>query len=61
MFVLITMHNKSTSTVLKHPKGGEKKQITCPTVIIDYNNYMGGEDLADQMLNYYSMTSHRTV
>ena len=62
VFVLTTMHNKSASTVLKRPKGErEKKQIPCPTAIIDYNNYMGGVDLADQMLSYYSMTSRRML
>ena len=47
--------------VLKHPKGSrEKKAIPCPVAIIDYNNYMGGVDLIDQHLSYYSLTTRRT-
>ena len=62
VFVLTTMHNKSASTVMKRPKGErEKKETPCPTAIIDYNTYMGGVDLADQMLSYYSMTSRHTL
>ena len=39
------------SSVMKHPKGEqEKKETLCPTAIIDYNNYMGRVNLADQML-----------
>ena len=62
VFVLTTMHNKSAAAVMKRPKGErEKKETPCPTAIIDYNNYMGGVDLADQMLSYYSMTSRRML
>ena len=62
VFVLTTMHNISGSTVMKHPIGErEKKETPCPTAIIDYNHYMGGVDLADQMLSYYSMTSRRML
>ena len=62
VFVLTTMHNESASNVMKRPKGEqEKKETPCPTAIIDYNNYMGGVDLADQMLSYYSMTSRRML
>ena len=59
VFVLTTMHKKSAATVMKRPKGErEKKETPYPTAIIDYNNYMGGVDLADQMLSCYSMISH---
>ena len=30
-------------------------------MIIDYNNYMGGVDLTDQYLSYYSMTTRQTL
>ena len=33
------------------------KDIPCPTPIIAYNKYMGGVDLSDQLLQYYS--THR--
>ena len=62
VYVLTTMHNQSASNVLKRAKGEkEKKETPCPTAIVDYNNYMGGVDLADQMLIYYSMTSRRML
>ena len=62
MFLQSTMHNNSADTVLKHPKGSHKKKsITCPVAIIDYNKYMGGVDLMDQYLSYYSLTTRRTL
>ena len=62
VYVMSTMHNISASTVLKRPKGErEKKPIPCPTAIIDYNKWMGGVDLADQLLSYYSMTTRHTL
>ena len=46
-------YNTSATTVLKHPKGGhEKGPIPCPTIIDDYNQYMGSIDLTDQNLSY---------
>ena len=62
VFLLSTMHNNSADTVLKCPKGSrEKKYIPCPVAIIDYNNHMGGVDLMDQHLSYYSPTTRRTI
>ena len=34
---------------------GQAKEIDCPLIIPDYNNYMGGVDLADQAMCYYSV------
>ena len=60
--VLSSMHNRSVETVMKRPKGGrDKVQIPCPTAIHDYNQFMGGVDLADQQLSYYSLTQRRTI
>ena len=62
VLVLSTMHNTSATTVLKRPKGGrEKRLLPCPTIIDDYNLYMGGVDLTDQNLSYYSMTTRKTL
>ena len=56
------MHNRSVGTVLKRHKGGkEKVPIPCPTVVSDYNQFMGGVDLAVQHLSYYSLTQRRTI
>lgn len=57
-----TMHNTSATTVMKRPNEEHDKRPTpCPTAIADYNIYMGGVDLSDQLLSYYSMTARRTL
>ena len=62
VLALSTMRNTSTTIVLKCPKGGrEKRPLPCPTITDDYNQYMGGVDLTDQNLSYYSMTTRRTL
>ena len=60
--VLTTAHNATAGTVMKRPQGSRQKvAVTCPHAIIDYNMYMGGVDLTDQCLSYYSLTSRRTI
>ena len=60
--VLSTAHNQSVNVVMKRPKGGREKVPTpCPTSICDYNIYMGGVDLTDQYISYYSLTQRKTV
>ena len=62
VLALSTMHNTSASLVMKRSKGcHEKRPLPCPTIIIDYNQYMGGVDLMDQHLSYYSLTTRRTL
>lgn len=62
VLAMSTMHNTSVTTVMKRPKGStDKRPIPCPTIIADYNTYMGGVDLTDQHLSYYSMTNRRTL
>ena len=56
------MHNTSATTIMKRLKGGhEKRPLPCPTMINDYNMYMGKVDLTDQHLSYYSMTTRKTL
>ena len=48
-----------TSTSLMHTlpfpeKTGESCQVPCPTAIADYNKYMGGVDLTNQMVTVYN-------
>lgn len=31
------------------------KDVPCPDIISDYNTFMGGVDLADQVMCYYSV------
>ena len=60
--VLSTAHNQSVASAMKRPKGScEKVPIPCPKCVNDYNMYMGGVDLTDQYLSYYSLTRRRTV
>lgn len=62
VLMLTTMHNMSVTTVLKRPKGErDKRPLSCPTCIADYNQHMGGVDLMDQQLSYYSLTQRRTL
>lgn len=60
--MLSTAHNQSIDIVMKRPKGSrDKVQMPCPTCICDYNAYMGGVDLTDQHISYYSLTQRRTI
>ena len=62
VFVVSTMHNTSATSVMKRIKGGHvKRPLPCPTMINDYNMYMGGVDLTDQHLSYYSVTTRKTL
>ena len=62
VYVMSALHKKAIEYVMKRPKGcKEKKSIPCPSMIADYNCYMGGVDLTDQHLSYYSMTTRRSL
>ena len=36
------------------------QSFPCPTPVVEYNKFMGGVDLSDQLIQYYT-TQHRTV
>ena len=62
VYSLSSMHSRSVETILKMPKGSKEKVPTpCPSSVCDYNQFMGGVDLADQHLSYYSLTQRRTI
>lgn len=62
VYAMSSMHSTSAAIVMKRPKGcKEKKPTPCPTIIADYNHFMGGVDLTDQHLSYYSLTARRTI
>ena len=62
VYVMSTIRGNSVENVMKRPKGSREKQpMPCPTMIVDYNNNMGGVDLTDQQLSYYSMTTRKTL
>ena len=62
VFVISSLHNQATEVVLKRPKGSkEKVEVPCPSMIVDYNQHMGGVDLTDQHISYYSMSGRKTL
>jgi len=42
-------------TKVKRQVGGESVEVPCPEIIDDYNAFMGGVDLGDQAMCYYSL------
>jgi len=42
-------------TKVKRRVDGNVKEVPCPEIIDDYNAFMGGVDMADQAMCYYSM------
>lgn len=49
VYVLSSMDNRSAAIVIKSPKAAVKGH---PTVIVEYNQFLGGVDLVDQHLIY---------
>lgn len=41
--------------VRSQDKSWSKKSIPCPTPVAEYNRHMGGVDLSDQLIQYYSV------
>ena len=60
--VISTIHDDSMVVKRRRTRfaTGGTEDIMKPTVIADYNTYMGGVDKSDQLLSYYPFT-HRTV
>ncbi len=54
VFCLSTCFTNSTATIRRRV-GKEAKDVACPNIVVDYNKHMGGVDLADQAMCYYSM------
>lgn len=54
VYCLSTIFGDSLTTV-KRQVEKEKKDVSCPQIVADYNQYMGGVDLADQAMCYYSI------
>ena len=44
-----------TITTIKRRVEKQLKDVICPDIIVDYNQHMGGVDLADQAMCYYSV------
>ena len=52
--VLSTCQNPGNRTILRpRAQGNRPRELTKPIAIVNYNSYMGGVDLADQLRSYY--------
>lgn len=54
VYALSTVHGGNITKVRRRVDG-EMRDVDCPVIISDYNKYMGGVDLADQAMCYYSV------
>ena len=55
VLVMSNCHKPGEVLVKGKEKTGESHQVSCPTAIADYNKYMGGVDLTDQMVTVYEL------
>ena len=62
VFMMSSLHEQATEMVLKRPKGSkDKTEVPSPSMVVDYNQHMGGVDLTDQHISYYSMSGRKTL
>ncbi len=54
VFAISTLLGDNNSTAKRHVDG-VVKDVPIPEIISDYNQFMGGVDLADQVMCYYSL------
>ena len=59
---LSTLHNDLmvTKTQRTHLAEGGQEEVRKPAMVDEYNRYMGGVDMSDQLLSYYG-SAQRTV
>ena len=58
VYLLSTIHPPSTdvpTTILRREGRGERQPLPCPPAQVDYQKFMGGVNLADQMLKSFSV------
>jgi len=53
VFVVSNAHSPIMESVRRKNKDGSVSLVNCPTIVADYNRYMGGVDLNDQLKSYY--------
>ena len=53
--IISNYHDVSNSTVQRRDKRGVKVTVTCPSVVGDYNEHMGGVDKHDMMRQLYGI------
>ena len=49
-------HGTDTTTVQRKERDGTKATVTCPQVVKDYNDYMGGVDMHDMLRQKYGIS-----
>ena len=54
VYVLSSAHQSTTLSVKRKNQDGSTTEVKCPTSVAEYNRYMGGVDLHDQLKCYYS-------
>ena len=60
VMVLSNHHDPTATGKVQRRKGGDRQtEITVPSCLADYQKYMKGVDLLDQMVGYY-MFNHRS-
>ena len=59
VYIISTIHppdnNGAPCSVLRRSRGGPREEIPCPPAQLDYQDYMGGVDLADQISTSFSV------
>lgn len=53
VYLASNYHGNETTTVQRTSKDGSKSDVTCPTLVKDYNAFMGGVDHADRLRALY--------
>ena len=55
---LSTIHDASMTTISRRSRAAEGgvERVRKPTMIAEYNTYMGGVDIADQLVTYYGFS-----
>ena len=55
---LSTIHDTSMTTISRRSRAAEGgvERVRKSTMIVEYNTYMGGVDIADQLVTYYSFS-----
>ena len=58
---LLTIHDASMTTISRRSRASEGgvERVRKPTMIVEYNTYMGGVDIAVQLVTYYGFSHCR--
>lgn len=55
VFFASNYHGTEVDKVKRKNQKGDKLNVSCPVVVKDYNQNMGGVDCADQLRQYYNV------